>query len=213
MPLDIPAGLPEEGLDVQYAYHRLVLEKHRWDALLQERYRFILETTIEPLLLEHPPLIHADNTKYFDELTASLNLHKRLVRDVRVFHSEIQFQQKHREDELPYKAYDYKLKLDPFTRESSIADAMQQALSALSTGVYYQEAVDVLDRLGDEFIRPVRQEYERLLSAEGASAPSNYNYNIFLTFGEKIMDYADTLGSQSSISPAPKALGELDYLY
>ena len=210
--LDIPAGLSEERPDVQHAYHRLVLEKQRWDRFLQDQYQYVLETTIEPSM-EHPPPANEENLKYFDGLTASLTLHKKLIRDVRVFHDEIQFQQKHREDKLAYKAYDYKLKLDPFARESSIADAMQQALSALSTGVYHQEAVEVLDRLGDEFIRPIRQEYERLLTAGGDSAPSNYNYNIFLTFGKKIMDYADTLASQSSIPLAPNALGELDYLH
>jgi len=211
--LDIPAGLTEEGLDVQHAYRRLVVEKQRWDRFLQDRYQHILETTIEPISMKDPPLANEDNLKYFDELTAALKLHKKLIRDVRVFHSEIQFELKHRQGELPYKAYDYKLKLEPFARESSIADAMQQALSTLSAGVYHQEAVEVLDRLGDEFMRPVRQEYERLLSVEGGSSPSRYNYNIYLTFGKKIMDYADALAGQSSIPLASTALGELDFLH
>jgi len=211
--LDVPPELSEERLDVQQVYHRLVLEKQRWDRFLQDKYKPILEKAVEPVLMQPPYLVNEANTKYFDDLTASLRLHKKLIRDVRIFHSEIQFQQKHGEGEYAYKAYDYKLKLDPFARESSVADAMQQALNALSTGVYHQEAVEVLDRLGDEFTRPVRQEYERLLSADGDLAPSSYNYNIFLTFAKKIMDYTDMLASQSSIALAPKAFGELDYLH
>ena len=211
--LDIPAGLSGEGPDVQQAYRQLVLENQRWDTFLLDQYKHILETTMEPISVAYPRLTNADNLTYFEEMTASLKLHKKLIRDVRVFHSEIQFEQKHNQGDLPYKAYDYKLKLEPFARESSIADAMQQALSTLSTGVYHQEAVEVLDRLGDEFMRPVRQEYERLLSAEGEMSPPQYNYNIYLTFGKKIMDYADTLARQSSIPLASPALGELDFLH
>jgi len=211
--LDVPPELSEERLDVQQVYHRLILEKHRWDYFLQDKYKYILEKAVEPVLIQPPHLVNEANTKYFDDLTASLRLHKKLIRDVRIFHSEIQFQQKHGEADLAYKAYDYKLNLDPFARESSVADALQQALSALSTGVYHQEAVEVLDRLGDEFTRPVRQEYERFLSADGNLAPSSYNYNVFLTFAKKIMDYADMLASQTSIPLAPKALDELDYLH
>lgn len=213
MPLGIPEGLSKEGLDAQHAFRRLVLEKHRWDRFLQNQYKDILETVLEPVFMERLPLADEETVKAFDELTASLKLHKKLIRDVRIFHSEIQFQQKHHEGDFSYKAYDYKLRPDPFARESSIADAMQQALSALGTGVHHQEAVEVLDRMGDEFIRPVRQEYERLLSADNDAAPSNYNYNIFFTFGKKIMDYTDMLAGQTSIPLAPKALGELDYLH
>lgn len=211
--LDVPPELSEERLDVQEVYHRLVLEKQRWDRFLQNKYKHILEMAIEPVLMQPPYLVNEANSKYFDDLTASLRLHKKLIRDVRIFHSEIQFQNIHSQGHSPYQAYDYKLKLDHFARESSITDAMQQALSTLSTGVYHQEAVEVLDRLGDEFTRPVRQEYERLLSSDGSSAASNYNYNIFLTFAKKIMEYSDTLTSQSSIPLAPKAFGELDYLH
>ena len=210
---NIPAGLSGEGLGVLNAYHRLVLERRLWDRMLQEQYKSILEAAVEPVLIKHPPLNNEANLEYFDELAASLELHKKLIRDVRIFHSEIQFQNKHTQGHTPYQAYDYKLKLDPFARESSIADAMQQALSALSTGVYYQEAVEVLDRLGDEFTKPVREEYERLLSSDGALDASSYNYNIFLTFAKKIMDYIDTLAGQTSVPLAPKALGELDYLH
>ena len=211
--LDTPAELFDESAEVQQIYHRLVLEKQRWDRFLQDKYTHVMEMTIEPALIQPPHLVNEAGARYFDELTASLRLHKKLIRDVRIFNSEIQFQQKHEHGDLVYKAYDYKLKLDPFARESSIADAMQQALSALSTGVYHQEAVEVLDRLGDAFTSPVRQEYERLLSSEGDAAASSYNYNIFLTFAKKIMDYTDTLANQSSIPMAPKALDELDYLH
>jgi hypothetical protein len=211
--LSVPPELSEERLDVQQVYHRLVLEKQRWDRFLQDKYKHVLGKAVEPVLIQPPYLVNEASAKYFDDLTASLRLHKKLIRDVRIFHSEIQFQQKYDEGDLTYKAYDYKLKLDPFARESSVADAMQQALSALSTGVYHQEAVEVLDRLGDEFTRPVREEYERLLSADGDLASSGYNYNIFLTFAKKIMDYTDMLANQSSIALAPKAFGELDYLH
>jgi len=34
-----------------------------------------------------------------------------------------------------------------------------------------------------------------------------------LTFGKKIMDYADMLAGQTLVPLAPKALGELDYLH
>ena len=210
---ELPPGLSGEDLHVQQAYHQMLLEKQFWDGHLLEQYKDILTAALEPAFMKLPPVKNEESLKYFDELTASLRLHKKLIRDVRIFHSEIQFQQKHDGGDPAYKAYDYKLRLDPFARESSIADAMQQALSALSTGVYHQEAVEVLDRLGDEFTQPVRQEYERMLSSDGEPAAINYNFNIFLTFAKKIMDYTDTLASQSSIPLAPKALDELDYLH
>ena len=210
---ELPPGLSGEDLHVQQAYHQMLLEKQRWDGYLLEQYKDILTAAVEPAIMTLPPVKNEESLHYFDELTASLRLHKKLLRDVRIFNSEIQFQQKHGGGDLAYKAYDYKLRLDPFARESSIADAMQQALSALSTGVYHQEAVEVLDRLGDEFTQPVRQEYERMLSSDGEPAVINYNFNIFLTFAKKIIDYSDALASQSSIPLAPKALGELDYLH
>jgi len=173
----------------------------------------VLVSTIEPFSTMDLVIDSADHREYFDELTAALELHRKLIRDVRMFHDEIQFQTFHSQDALPYKAYDYKLKLDPFARESSIADAMQQAVSALSVGIYQEEAIEILDRLGDELTRPVRQAYENLLSTENDSVPVNYNFNIYVTFGKKVMDYADSLTRQSAIPLAPAALGELDYLY
>jgi hypothetical protein len=42
-------------------------------------------------------------------------------------------------------------------KNQHLVDAMQQAMSALSVGIYQQEAVEVLDRIGDEFTKPIQQ--------------------------------------------------------
>jgi len=44
-----------------------------------------------------------------------------------------------------------------------------------------------------------------------SSGPGPYNYNFYIIFGKKLIDYADMLSRQPLIPLAPSALGELDY--
>jgi glycogen debranching enzyme len=92
-----------------------------------------------------------------------------------------------------------------------MVDALQQAMSALSAGIYEQEAVEVLDRISDEFTKPIQQLYEQQREAAEPFAAKNYNFNFYTVFGKKLMDYADNLARQSSISLGPSAFGELDF--
>ena len=213
-PDDLPEALTEERFEIRQIYRQLLAEKNRWDQYQQAQYKNILESTLEPedIIIQNLNLENEENMEYFNELEGALELHKRLIRDVRLFHDEIQFQKKQLDAQQEYQLYDLKFKLNnPFARESALVDALQQAMSALSAGIYQQEAAGVLDRLGDELTKPIDQYYERLQDATASGSPTKYNYNIFMVSGKKLMDYSNTLAQQSSIYLDPSTLGELDY--
>ncbi|MGD2095931.1 MAG: hypothetical protein PVG35_00030 [Desulfobacterales bacterium] len=213
LPIDLPAELMKERPEIRQMYRQMLAEKRRWDQYQQEKYKSILESTLEPAVFEilGLNLENEENMDYFYELESALNLHKRLIRDVRVFHDEIKFQKKQLHARQPYELYDLKFKLAPFTRESALVDALQQAMSALSAGIYEQEAIEVLDRIGDEFTKPIQQLYEQQGDGNEPSTTKKYNYNFYTLFGKKLMDYSDSLTRQSAITLGPSAFGELDY--
>jgi uncharacterized protein YjaG (DUF416 family) len=213
LPIDLPAELGHERFEIRQIYRQMLGEKKRWDQYQQEQYKNILERTVEPVVVEIQDLnlANEENLEYFQELESALKLHRRLIRDVRLFHDEIQFQKKQRHAQQPYELYDLKFKLGPFTRESALVDALQQAMSALSAGIYQQEAVAVLDRIGEEFTKPIQQLYDQQLDTTESPVPTQYNYNFYTVFGKKLIDYSDTLAVQSSITLGPSALGELDF--
>lgn len=210
---DLPAGLTEEPLEIRRIYVEVLGEFNRWNHYQREHYREILESTVEPRVIEAQSLALDDeeNRKYFVELEDALKLHKRLIRDVRLFHDEIQYQKKRHRAQEPYQLYDLKFNLAPFARESALVDALQQAMSALSSGIYQTEAEEVLDRIGEELTRPIRQLYERQQDTDEPPVPAKYNYNLYTVYGKKLMDYADTLAHQTSIPLGPLAFGELDF--
>jgi hypothetical protein len=211
---DLPVALTEERFEIRQIYRQLLAEKNRWDKYQQAQYKNILESTLEPedIEIQNLNLENEENMEYFRELEGALKLHKRLIRDVRMFHDEIQFQKRQLDAQQQYQLYDLKFKLnDPFARESALVDALQQAMSALSAGIYQQEAGEVIDRLGDAFTKPVEHFYEQIESNSEASVSTGYNYNIYMVFGKKLMNYSDTLAQQSSIYLDPSTLGELDY--
>ncbi len=210
---DLPADLAKERIEIRQLYRQMRGEKNRWDQYQQNKYENILESTVEPEVFgsQNLNLEDEENLKYFLELESALKLHKRLIRDVRVFHDEIKFQKKQVHARQPYELYDLKFKLAPFTRESALVDALQQAMSALSAGIYEQEAVEVLDRIGYEFTRPIQQLYELPEDNTETSLLSKYNYNFYALFSKKLMDYSDSLARQSAITLGPSAFGELDY--
>lgn len=212
-PNDLPESLTEERYEIRRIYRELIAEKKRWDQYQQAQYQNIIESTLEPVDIEIQSLNleNEENMEYFRELEGALKLHKRLVRDVRMFHDEIQFQKKQFNAQQQYQLYDLKFRLGPFARESALVDALQQAMSALSAGIYQQEALEVIDRLGEEFTKPVEQLYERLQDNTESPIPANYNYNIYIVYGKKLMDYSDTLAQQSQITLDPSAPGELDF--
>ena len=210
----VPMGhLDKESFLNRQIYQALLAEKKRWDASQQLQYRDILESTLEPAIVDSQYLNFKNeaNRESFLEIENALNLHKRLIRDVRLFHDEVQFRQKQIQSDPSYELYDLKFNLEPFAMESAIADALQQAMSAIGTGIYPQEAAQVLDRLGEAFIKPIQDLSEWLEDPTDASGPSPYNYNFYIMFGKKLMNYADTLGRQSMLPLAPPAIGELDF--
>jgi hypothetical protein len=213
LPIDLPEELTKERFEIRQIYRQMLSEKKRWDQYQQEQYKNILESTVEPVVVESQGLNleNEENMEYFLELESALKLHKRLIRDVRLFHDEIQFQKKQLRAQQLYELYDLKFKLGPFARESALVDALQQAMSALSAGIYQQEAVEVLARIGDEFTKPIQQLYEQQLATTESPVPNKYYYNLYAVFGKKLMDYSDTLAQQSSITLGPSAFGELDF--
>ena len=197
----------------QQIYRALLAEKKRWDAYQQSQYKDILETTLEPVIVESQYLIFQNEAsrEKFREIESILSLHRQLIRDVRVFHDEIQFRKKQIQGGSDYDLYDLKLELQPFARESAIADALQQALSAVGAGIYQQEASQALERLMGVFVAPIEALTAWLADPDDASEPGPYNYNFYIVFGKKLINYADHLARQTYIPLAPSALGELDY--
>lgn len=206
-------GLENESFLNQQIYRALLAEKKRWDEYHQAQYQNILESTLEPAVVDSQYLIFEEekNRETFLEIENTLNLYKRLIRDVRLFHDEAQYRQQQIQEDPSYELYDLKFNLEPFARESAIADAMQQAMSAMGAGLYPQDAAQVLDRLGMEIIKPIQELSEWLEDPKDSTAPEPYNYNFYIVFGKKLINYADTLARQSLVPLAPSALGELDF--
>lgn len=213
LPVDLPAGLKKERFEIRQLYRELFGEKKRWDQYQQQKYAGILEDTIEPRVVDSQnlELKKEDNLDHFVGLEKGLRLHRRLIRDVRLFHDEIEFQKKQRYARQDYELYDLKFQLPPFSRESALTDAMQQAMSALSAGIYQEEAVEVLNRIGEAFTRPILQLNAQLQGAPESGDALRYNYDLYTVYGKKLMEYSDSLAQQSSITLAPTAFGELDY--
>ena len=206
-------ALENESFLNQQIYRALLAEKNRWDEYHQTQYQNILESTIEPAVVDSQYLIFEDekNRETFLEIENTLNLYKRLIRDVRLFHDEVQYRQQQIQEDPSYELYDLKFNLQPFARESAIADALQQAMSTMGAGIYPQDAAQVLDRLGTATIKPIQELSEWLEDPKDSSAPEPYNYNFYIVFGKKLINYADTLARQSLVPLAPSALGELDF--
>jgi hypothetical protein len=90
-----------------------------------------------------------------------------------------------------------KFNLAPFARESALVDALQQAMSAMSAGVYQAEAEEVLDRIGEELTKPIRLLQEQQQDISESTVSSGYNYNLYTVYGKKLMDYSETLARLS----------------
>lgn len=210
---DLPPGLVAEHYDVQQLYREMLQEKKRWDYYQQVRYEGILVSRIEPALVNSRSLNLAekDNLDYFLELENALKLHNRLVRDVRSFHDEVQYQKRQSNDDQSYQLYDLKLQLGPFARESAIADALQQALSTISAGIYQQEASQVIRRLVEEFTEPVRTLRQPMQDNGVADSNKNYNYQIYVVYGSKLLNYSKSLTEQSAVPLSASIFQELDY--
>ena len=206
---DLPPGLAAEHFDIQQLYRDLLQEKNKWDYYQQVQYEGILEDRIEPVMVNSRGLNLAvkDNLDYFLELEKALKLHNRLVRDVRSFHDEVQYQKKQFNDYKPYQLYDLKLQLGPFARESAIADALQHALSSIGTGIYQEEASRVIDRMVEEFTKPVRN----LRDTAKAPSDTHYNFDIYVVYGTKLLNYTKTLTEQSSVPLSPSIFIELNH--
>jgi hypothetical protein len=212
-PLILPKSLAEERIEIRHIYRRMTAEKRRWDRYQQEQYEHVLEDRIEPRINEVQSLNleNEENREYFLELEGALKLHRRLIRDVRLFHDEIQYRNSLLREQKPYQLYDLKFRLGPFAREAALTDAMQQAMSAMSAGIYQEEAAEVLQRIGKAFTRPIEQIYEQRHDPTVSKAPGTYNFNFLTLYGKKLMDYSDTLSRQSAIPLGPSAFGELDF--
>ena len=213
IPADLAEKLAKEPFEIRRIFRDMLIERTLWNQYQQEQYKSVLESTEEPYIVDAQSLNleNEDNREYFLELEGALKLHKRLIRDIRLFHDEVQFQHKKHQAQQEYELYDLKFNLSPFTRESALVDALQQAMSALSAGIYQQEAVAVLDRIGEEFAKPIQQLYEQQQDATESLPLTKYDYNLYTLFGKKLMDYSDTLAHQSSIELKPSALEELDF--
>jgi hypothetical protein len=156
-------------------------------------------------------LDYKENLAYFAELEDGLALHLRLIRDVRLFHDEIKFRETQRDAGQPYELYDLKFQLGPFARESALTDALQQAMSALSAGIYQKEAVEVLDRIGRQFTKPIQDLNDQPDDSSRTDGTTRYNYDLYTVYGKKLMDYSDSLARQPEVTLAPSAFGELDF--
>ena len=205
--------LSEELLLNQQIYRAMLAEKKRWDEYLQDQYREILESPVEPIVVDSQYLTFKSeaNRVRFNDIESVLNLHKRLIRDVRLFHDEVKYRQKVIHEDPAYQLYDLKFNLESFAVESAIADALQQAMSTVGVGIYQQEAKEVMERLGEEFVRPIKDLAEWLEDPTDSPNIVLTNYHFYVVFGKKVLNYADYLARQTLIPLAPSALGELDF--
>jgi len=206
-------ALSAESMLIRQIYKALLAEKERWDTYQQNQYQSILAGTLEPIIVESEYLdfVDGDSRDLFLEIENTLHLHRRLIRDIRLFHDEVRYRDKRIQEDPSYELFDLKLNLEPFARESAIADALQQSLSALGAGVYQTEAAETLERLGGIFVAPIQVLSDWLAAADTTSGPKAYNYNFYIVFGKKLIDYADSLAGQTMIPLAPSAFGELDF--
>ena len=212
-PVALPEGISRERYQIRQLYRKMSEEKSRWNQYRQGQYQSVLESTVEPWVIDSEKLDfeHDDSLAAFLELEQVLKLHKRQIRDIREFHDEVKYQRRQLQTQQPYALYDLKFELAPFARESALVDAMHQAMSALSAGIYEREAIAVLDRIGSEFTEPIHQLYEQQQVATRPSVEMNYNFNFYTIFGKKLMDYSGNLSRQSAITLGPAAFGELDF--
>lgn len=210
----IPESLQTESQEVKQRYQNWLAEKQRWDTYKDSRYESILESQMEPEWenLENLTFEHEANRFLFETLEKSLKLHVRLIRDVRLFHDEFTYQQQQHLANQSHELYEYKLKLGPVARESGITDAILQAMSALSVGIYQQEALEVIDRLSAEYTKPIQQLYDRLQDTTDSLPPNKYNYNFYFVYGKRLLDYTDTLMEQSLVTLDASAPSELDFV-
>ena len=150
------------------------------------QYRDILESTLEPALVDSQYLMFEDedNRDVFLEIESALNLHKRLIRDIRLFHDEVKYRQTRLDEDPSYQLYDLKFNLEPFARESAIADALQQVMSTMVAGIYPQESAQALDRLGGAFMNPIQALNEWLEDPWMRRIPDR-TIIIFISFWEK----------------------------
>lgn len=211
----IPTTLLEEDTVVRQYYQTLLKEKQRWDRHRQDKYRAVLETFEEPARIDQPELMlhNETNRVLLSDLVQTLNLHKQLLRDVRMFHDEVRFREKQTPNGHGDRLYEHKYKLAPFAREAALADALQQALSTLSSGLYQEEALEVIERLSAEYTQPVQRLQGQLAETDRLPAAITYNYNIFIVYGKRLMRFSDMLLQQTRVGMAPPAFGELDFFY
>ena len=81
----------------------------------------------------------------------------------------------------------------------------------LGSGVYQAEAAETLERLAEIYVAPIEDLSDSLALSDETSDLNPYNYNFYIVFGKKLIDYADSLAGQTMIPLAPSALGELDF--
>ena len=212
----IPMSLFQERSEIQHLFRTMLEELQRWNHFQADQYGNMLDNRTEPTMFDTEMLDLADpeNAQYFNELENALKLHLRMIRDVRTFHAEVQFTRTQAAAQHPYQPFELKYKLAPFARESAIADALLQAMSAMSSGVHEQEASEVINRLVDEFTKPVRRVYDPPQTEQNsASTPvESYNFNIYVLYGKKILRYADLLSDQTIIATTASGRAEMDYI-
>ena len=203
----IPATLRLESVQIRQLYLLMQTELLRWNQYFGDKYQEVLDGRVEPIVFdtEYLHLADPDNVRYFSELENALELHKKLIRDIRIFRAEVQFARQQIEAQQDYQPYALKSKLAPFARESGIADALLQAMSAVSAGIYPQEASDIISRLIEMYTEPVRRLHD-------SAVADNYNFNIYLLYGKKILEYADRLAGRPIVSPSAFERAEIDYV-
>ena len=57
MPRELPEALIDESFDIKLIYNLLLAEKRRWDRFQQNQYAGVLESWLEPIIVESHHLI------------------------------------------------------------------------------------------------------------------------------------------------------------
>ena len=64
--------------------------------------------------------------------------------------------------------------------------------------------------LVNEFTRPVQKLNETLYDTDEANFADNYNFNIYVVYGKRLLNYSNALTQQSAVRLSPSIFGELD---
>ncbi len=208
--IPLPEDLRQESIAIQNLYRTWVAENEQWDRYRSGQYSEVLDTLEEPAPVESlaMDLENEENRKYFLELEDAIELHTLLIRSVRSFHDEFQFQEG-QQNPVGVHMYESKFTLHSPAREAALIYAIFETLSALSVGLHRYEALATLDRLVLEYTETIRKLPHALNRVtEDSPFVASYNYSFYVIYTTRLITFLDELLRAPSLKLSPGVEGE-----